>query len=322
MSPRDELAERLTSALEAELGGADHLGATVERLLGEALARYPDLARNDETFFRLVANVLNASKDPLRTLSELQAPTLYLAAACLAGDPRGVEHFQGEYYPLIRRAVRRIRLVGAGEEDVQQSIFERVFLGTEDTPPLIVSYSGTSSFVAWLRVVSVRFALNQARHHRREQPSQGAAAVADRIEAEEGDLRVLHHLYGPAYQSAFQAALASLSQRDRELLRYRVVDALSVSQIASLYGVHRVTVARWLAKAREQLASRTHEHLSIHLGGSAKEAESLVRALYSQVDVSVRRLLSQPSAKPEGGEGPAPMSPRRPGTVGDGSALT
>lgn len=45
-------------------------------------------------------------------------------------------------------------------EDVQQVVYQRVFMGTEDHSPRVAQYAGRGSFRSWIRVMAVRLAQN------------------------------------------------------------------------------------------------------------------------------------------------------------------
>ena len=98
--------------------------------------------------------------------------------------------------------------------------------------------------------------------------------------------------YAAEFRAAIGTAMTELEPRERTLLRLGLVDGLTADQIAGVYGVHRVTVARWLAAAREHLAGRCQRRLEerLHLGPT--ELRSLLGLVRSQLDLSVRRLLS------------------------------
>ena len=65
---------------------------------------------------------------------------------------------------------------------------------------------------------------------------------------------------------------------------------MNIEQIGALYGVHRATVARWIASAREGIAGTTRRLLAERLGMPALEIESLVRLCQSRLDVGFSAL--------------------------------
>ncbi len=76
------------------------------------------------------------------------------------------------------------------------------------------------------------------------------------------------------------------------LLRQRSVDDLSIDQIGALHGVHRATAARWLERARVELALATERALQRRLSASAEDVRSLMRLIASRMDASIHRLLA------------------------------
>jgi len=54
--------------------------------------------------------------------------------------------------------------------------------------------------------------------------------------------------------------------RERNLLRYQVLDRLGIDHIGALHGVHRVTAARWIAHARRALIEGVRRRLQDRLG--------------------------------------------------------
>jgi RNA polymerase sigma-70 factor (ECF subfamily) len=94
------------------------------------------------------------------------------------------------------------------------------------------------------------------------------------------------------FKQAFQVAVASLSPRDRAVLRALIVDDRSVGDIATLYQIHRVTASRWLADIRRTLLRETRRWLKDRLALDAPSLDSATRMLDSQLDVSLYRLLA------------------------------
>ena len=100
--------------------------------------------------------------------------------------------------------------------------------------------------------------------------------------------------YRSELADAFRAALAELVPRDRTLLRYQMIDGLSIDEIGTIYRVHRATAARWLVGIRDKLVDNTRGRLAAKLGVDTQEAASIVRLVQSQLDVSVIRHLESP----------------------------
>ena len=106
-------------------------------------------------------------------------------------------------------------------------------------------------------------------------------------------LEELKAKYRAQLADAFRTALDELSKRDRMLLRYQLIDGLTIDDISGLHRVHRATAARWLSAIRDGLVERTRALLGEALGVDTVEAASIVRMVQSQLDVSVIRHLGQ-----------------------------
>ena len=101
--------------------------------------------------------------------------------------------------------------------------------------------------------------------------------------------------YGAAYEEPFNAALASLSSRERLFLRLHYADGLDIGRIGRLYKIHRSTVARRLAEYRRKLRESTQERLRKRLNLTDSEYESVLSLVRSQMLVSLRSALKNPA---------------------------
>jgi RNA polymerase sigma-70 factor (ECF subfamily) len=66
--------------------------------------------------------------------------------------------------------------------------------------------------------------------------------------------------------------------------------------------MHRATVARWLARAREEILESVEQVVQRDLGLTASEAQSVLRDVRSKLQVSVARLL-RPEHESEANDG-------------------
>ena len=107
------------------------------------------------------------------------------------------------------------------------------------------------------------------------------------------EMQALERQYREELRSAFADALGGLTSRQRAILRLSVVEGLSGTKIAELYGVDRATGKRWLAAVRRDLFEGTKVALTRRLAMETRDFESIVRLVQSQLDVSVVRLLGE-----------------------------
>jgi RNA polymerase sigma-70 factor, ECF subfamily len=105
------------------------------------------------------------------------------------------------------------------------------------------------------------------------------------------DLEVLRARIRPEVDASLRAAVAALDPRSRALFRYNLIDGWNVERIGAVYGVHRATIARWIAAARDELVTLVEKELAARLAISTDEVGSIIRLVRSRIDVSLARLL-------------------------------
>lgn len=218
------------------------------------------------------------------------AADLELARACAARDPRAIAEVEARFAGDVSRALARLRIDAAMADEIRQSVREKLFVGRDGKAPAIASYDGKGPLGAFLRAVVVHAAISARRAQRTDH--DGDSAIGDAAGGDDPELAGIRARYGASFKQAFYDALAELPPRDRNVLRLVYVDGLAVEQVALAYGVHRVSVSRWLGDARERLRVRTRAILRDRLALSATEMASVARLCLSEIDVSLDRLLS------------------------------
>ena len=155
-------------------------------------------------------------------------------------------------------------------------------------PGRLVEYAGTGPLGGWIRVVAVRVALDLKRAAGHERDADGA----DRVVEVALDPRCACCASATRARSRrpWPRRWPACHPRERNLLRLHFAEGATLEQLATSYQVHRATVARWLAAAREAVLDRVARRLGESMGMSAGEVDSVVRLLASQIDVSLSRL--------------------------------
>lgn len=225
-------------------------------------------------------------------ISEEIAQDLFLACACVHRDATALSAFDERFLSQVPSFLARIDKSAAVVDEVTQRVRERLFVPKGDGKPRIGEYGGRGRLGSWLRVVVIRIALNMKTSPSGRRTESEDAADALLLE-KDPELSYLRSRYRQEFHDAFVGALETLDARDRTILRMNLIDGLNIDGIGQMYGVHRATVARWIAKAREQLFERTRDTLVAELGLSSTEFASLVRLVRSQLDVSICRILSE-----------------------------
>lgn len=260
---------------------------TIDELLDAGRIAWPSLDVNPGVFAEHVRRL-----HPGLELSKVEGSDLYLAAACAAGDPAAIEIFEAEMLPVVRREARRIDASPHFVDEVSQTMRDRLLVGT---PPRIADYSGRGPLRAWVRISSVRSAMNMLRPRQKVDLVDGEGF--DRVAAAFAgtEMEHLQQRYRAACTEALRSGFEALTPRDRNLLRLHYLDGLTVDELAPTHKVHRSTVARWIGRARDHIFDQAKQRLAETIGGSPSQLESLLGALRSQLDVSIERLLVETS---------------------------
>jgi RNA polymerase sigma-70 factor (ECF subfamily) len=217
------------------------------------------------------------------------AADLYLACACLSGAEAAVAALDERMLSQVPAWVARIDRSAPFAGEVRQVARERLFVAGEGRTPKIGEYAARGPLAAWLRMVVLRIALDLVRARRND--ADADSAEQELLASSNPELELIRQRYAGEFREAFTFALAALEARDRTLLKLHLVDGLNIDAIGRIYGVHRATVARWIAASRESLAEETRRRLQERLRVDAGELDSLFRAVRSQMDVSIRGIL-------------------------------
>lgn len=214
---------------------------------------------------------------------------LLLACAALQGVRAALERLERDFFAELPRVLGRLRMDDDAVSDLGQRLRVALLVGDgEQAAPKLRSYAGVGPLGGWLRAVATRAALSELRR-----PTHIAgdfdAELMGFATADDEAMASLRTRYARELEAALRAALAELSSRDRNILRLYVLDGANIDAIGRLYGVHRATVARWIAEIRVGLATRARERVVGQ--GSASEVASLARLCFSQIDLSLERLL-------------------------------
>jgi len=288
---------RLTSVflaalhLRTEVRVAD-LEAVLVRLVDRAQIAWPELGVEGEPLIAHLAAGLAGSDIDDATLAATRIDDLALAFACGCGNPAAVAAFELRYAGDLRVILARFRAGPELIDEVRQRVRQRLFVAESDQRPAICRYTGRGELLAFLRVTAVRIALDllRARGARNETTDEGLAELP----AEDNpELRYLKLLYRREFKAAFEAALAELPARARTLVRYEVVDRLSIDKIAAIYELHRSTVARQIHQTRRALVEGTRRELARRLALQPTELDSIMRLIEGDVDLSVERVLAR-----------------------------
>jgi RNA polymerase sigma-70 factor (ECF subfamily) len=107
------------------------------------------------------------------------------------------------------------------------------------------------------------------------------------------ELAFLKQRYRSEFRAAFAEALGKLDSRDRNILRHRYLDGLDVGELATIYGFHRVSMSRALARIRDELLVAIRRAFLSRLGVEPGELERVMALIASQLELSLSGLLKR-----------------------------
>ena len=251
----------------------------LQRLLDCGRAEYSSIHTDDQT----ITSILGT-----RELDVRCAADLYLAAAALASDSgalRVLESLLADIAPALRGIVSDHDI-----DDIVQELRVRLVVGDDRRGPALEAYAGKGPLRAWLRVALVRAGFDRRRKPVDVLLDETAWLAMPGI-ATDPSLVALRKTTGPAIRAAFEAALSKLDARERLILRQHLLDGLSPPDLATLYGVHRVTAFRWLAAIKQRVLADVRASLQDSLQIDATTLDSLMRRVRDSAAPSVERLL-------------------------------
>jgi RNA polymerase sigma-70 factor, ECF subfamily len=214
-----------------------------------------------------------------------RAGDLYLAAAAAENDNDAIRVFDQELLRDLPRWLVRLRLSADSVEEVRQRLRAKLLVGP---PPRLKQYRASGPLAAWVRMASVRVALDMFND---DPIAIDLPVVQPLVSALDLERRFMRQEYGQVFERTLRDAIGELSKRDRNLLRCHYLAAMSLDAIARTYHVHRATVVRWLAAIRNELDEAVRIKLWQQLGISPSDFRSLWNAVRSDIDVSLSRLL-------------------------------
>ena len=215
---------------------------------------------------------------------------LTLVRKALDGDTASLERVDALLRAEVEGAAASVRAPAGLSDEVLARLREHLLVGNAERGPALRDYEGRGDLRGFLRVSAVRECLRVLKRQRREIGME-ADDLAELVPAVDPELERLKQTYRVEFAACFAEALGSLGARERTILRMNTIDHLSIDQIGAVYAVHRATAARWLERARLDVAERTEQLLAERLTLSAGEVASVIRLVRSELDLSIERLL-------------------------------
>ena len=195
-------------------------GPALDRLFAAGRLQWPELMVAPEALaIHLAHHIAADTVDLPGALAAISGADLYLALACAAAAPGALQAFDRACATAINGTIAGIDPSPAFRTEVRQLLHERLFVGSVDDPPRIGSYAGRGPLAAWVAIVTQRLALLMRRTDRNRARIEDRAAGEPLAPVDDPELAYLRLRYRDDFRAAYLAALESLPERDRTLLR-------------------------------------------------------------------------------------------------------
>jgi RNA polymerase sigma-70 factor, ECF subfamily len=290
MGHRETFLPALAAGPRAELAAAADLDAILAGHVAAARAAWPDIAIDDPEFLAHLARRF-PDDGTVAQLRALRASDVYLALACARGDEAAIARFEAAYFSEIDAAAARTRAGDALATEVKQVLRRILFVAEGTRPAAAGEFAGRGDLRGWIRVTATRELIRMLGKEKRDVRIPDDSLLDLLSPANDPELAYIRDMYRDECSAAFKDALAALPSKDRSLLRYQLIDGLSIDEIGALNGVHRATAARWLAKVRDDLLEHTRRGVQARLGIASDDVDSILRLVHSRLDVSLERVL-------------------------------
>lgn len=254
-----------------------------------AASAHSGFSLSEEVLADAIARRLPANQPLAEGLAGLDLADIALAAALETGVPAAMAAFDELAGAAFDQAIRAVRGSRAVEDELRSRVMVRVLgpRGEGAPAPAIRGYGGRSSLRSWLRVIAIREAIKLVTTARRD-PATSDDALYTALAPDVGpEIQYMKALYREQVREAFTAALAGLTDKQRVLFRQAILDELTLDQLAPLHGVGRSTVGRWLVAARADLARKVRAELAARLDIPARDVDSILRLVKSQLDITL-----------------------------------
>jgi RNA polymerase sigma-70 factor, ECF subfamily len=282
-----------SSAVQPRFTSLPSLEQLLQEMLDKGKRTWPTFDLPAEKFLSWLAHHLSTKEGGEKQLSYLRAADLYLVCGCLQGIPEAIVAFETNVLAKVDVVLHSILKSAETVADLKQNLLKELFIPESNNPPKIEHYTGLKELSNWVFIVAVRQAIN-VMHKSQKESLLSEKETLDLVSLQDNpELQYLKVLYRQELSAAFQSALASLTYKERNLLRYSYLDGLNIDQLGHIYKVHRATIARWLERVRYKLLVKTREELIENLQVAKSEFESILRLVQSQLHSSVKFMLEQ-----------------------------
>ncbi|HEX8437175.1 sigma-70 family RNA polymerase sigma factor [Archangium sp.] len=276
------------------------LEGLLHRVWEEVHAQWPGVELPVERFMRHLAERLPeaGSEGQLASrLERLSLSELYLACACVQGIAAATEAFDKHYLAKLPGLLGYLRQPAAILDEVCQLTRVKLLVHTPERAPRLNDYTGQGALLSWVRIAAVRIALRVSASDK-PASDEGVVEVLESLPAPgDVELDLIRRRHHAEFRQAVREAFTALSVDERHLLRLHAVDQLSTTELGALFRVNQSTVSRWLKSARQTVFNETRRRLQERLGLSARDFQSFLGALDSQLELGISQVFGEEDAR-------------------------
>lgn len=216
---------------------------------------------------------------------------LLLACATLHGVAGARESFESHAMADAPKAVRRVSAERDVIEEVVADLRVALLSPVGDKPALLTRYQGRGPLKSFVLVLATRRALDKKRRQREVLSDQPDLGVLQPSSVDGGERQRLE----AEFLDVFKKHLERLPQRERSVLRQHVVGGVSLDVLARDHDVHRATIARWIASAKQAVFDATRAELSERKSWGSATFQSFARHASVDMDATLSTFLREGS---------------------------
>jgi RNA polymerase sigma-70 factor, ECF subfamily len=262
---------------------------------------WPGIACNTETFWRIAdrcVTLLSEQRATAVDFDAVNARDLYIVAALMDQQPGAQVAFDQAFLLPTQGAMTRAGLHAQGMADALQIIRERMLLPHDGQPPRILDVVGHGDLGSLFRVIALRTALNLRRTDERLDATNEDDAVFEKlISCHNPERMLIKQEARDLLKAAILSAVATLTDRDRTLLRLHFFHKLTIDDLGRMYDVHRATAARWLGKTHAHLDRETRSQLSKRMATNSDHLQSVLELAFSSLHSSFHEVWNELQAE-------------------------
>lgn len=287
--------QHTASLAPATVTSPEMVEETLWQLVRAGQASWPEITIAPEAFVLFLVKQLRPEDLELAGLQSLRVGDLYLLCAAGQGHRAAMDVLESKHMSTVRLALRKLSTPEPLIADIVQSLYSRLLErqnAPQEMPEVRLGYAGRGTLMGWLCTCAVHEAGHRRKRDKREVDlEQSSALLLDPGKSPE--LALLTGQLKVAFDVAFREASATLTSRERNLLRYHYLSGLSIDQIGTIYRVHRVTASRWVAQARERLATQTRKRFLLSVPTRLASLPQLMELIRSQLGINLANLIKQ-----------------------------